>query len=326
MIRHETVFVCLQDAGQKAFGAVTCNVCGMLYSPSSPEDESQHLLFHNQFISAVRYVVRQCHNSFSFLSTIFKYGFHVQMGVCHLVSVPGLEEGENSGRVSRWQNYSRSARWPQIRIKKGACFPPYLCFLFLSRDVFNGFPYSLSACNQRLKRSEKWSTMTWAFSRWRPRSRRRPKPSSSFQTIRKWQAASSPNTFKRSAEPRVYKRLSSRMLACLYGFNVYVCAGLQGDRGGCARGVRRGEGHVRASEGLVLLDRCWTGALWHQSHLGVQHDEEERNRITHDRVPQVECQTLESMLSMSCLESFFKNVLFCNFIFQTEHCKNDFLT
>uniref|UniRef100_A0A673FKX2 N-acetyltransferase ESCO1-like n=1 Tax=Sinocyclocheilus rhinocerous TaxID=307959 RepID=A0A673FKX2_9TELE len=45
-----------QDAGQKAFGVVTCNVCGMLYSPSSPEDESQHLLFHNQFISAVRYV------------------------------------------------------------------------------------------------------------------------------------------------------------------------------------------------------------------------------------------------------------------------------
>ncbi|XP_065114742.1 uncharacterized protein esco1 [Paramisgurnus dabryanus] len=44
------------DAGQKAFGAVTCNICGMLYSPSSPEDESQHLLFHNQFISAVKYV------------------------------------------------------------------------------------------------------------------------------------------------------------------------------------------------------------------------------------------------------------------------------
>ncbi|XP_048862741.1 N-acetyltransferase ESCO1 isoform X2 [Brienomyrus brachyistius] len=44
------------DAGQKHFGAVTCNVCGMLYSASNPEDESQHLLFHNQFISAVRYV------------------------------------------------------------------------------------------------------------------------------------------------------------------------------------------------------------------------------------------------------------------------------
>uniref|UniRef100_A0A8C2Q9A8 Establishment of sister chromatid cohesion N-acetyltransferase 1 n=1 Tax=Cyprinus carpio TaxID=7962 RepID=A0A8C2Q9A8_CYPCA len=52
----EGCFCALQDAGQKAFGAVTCNVCGMLYSPTSPEDESQHLLFHNQFISAVRYV------------------------------------------------------------------------------------------------------------------------------------------------------------------------------------------------------------------------------------------------------------------------------
>ncbi|KAL4635369.1 N-acetyltransferase ESCO1-like [Arapaima gigas] len=44
------------DAGQKHFGAVSCGVCGMLYSSSNPEDESQHLLFHNQFISAVRYV------------------------------------------------------------------------------------------------------------------------------------------------------------------------------------------------------------------------------------------------------------------------------
>ncbi|XP_030625768.1 N-acetyltransferase ESCO1 [Chanos chanos] len=44
------------DVRQKPFGAVTCSVCGMLYSPASPEDESQHLLFHNQFISAVKYV------------------------------------------------------------------------------------------------------------------------------------------------------------------------------------------------------------------------------------------------------------------------------
>ncbi|KAM9487912.1 uncharacterized protein esco1 isoform 1-T2 [Clarias gariepinus] len=41
---------------QNAFGATSCNVCGMLYSPSTTEDETQHLLFHNQFISAVRYV------------------------------------------------------------------------------------------------------------------------------------------------------------------------------------------------------------------------------------------------------------------------------
>ncbi|XP_066540179.1 N-acetyltransferase ESCO1 isoform X2 [Hoplias malabaricus] len=44
------------DKTPNAFGAVTCNVCGMLYSPSATEDETQHLLFHNQFISAVRYV------------------------------------------------------------------------------------------------------------------------------------------------------------------------------------------------------------------------------------------------------------------------------
>jgi len=31
----------------------------MLYTASNPEDETQHLLFHNQFISAVKYVVRK---------------------------------------------------------------------------------------------------------------------------------------------------------------------------------------------------------------------------------------------------------------------------
>ncbi|KAM4718648.1 uncharacterized protein FYW61_016404 isoform 2-T3 [Anableps anableps] len=44
------------DAGQKHFGPEACNLCGMLYSAANPEDESQHLLFHNQFISAVKYV------------------------------------------------------------------------------------------------------------------------------------------------------------------------------------------------------------------------------------------------------------------------------
>lgn len=51
----------LQDAGQKHFGAVACSACGMLYSAANPEDESQHLLFHNKFISAVKYVVRKLH-------------------------------------------------------------------------------------------------------------------------------------------------------------------------------------------------------------------------------------------------------------------------
>ncbi|XP_015231167.1 PREDICTED: microtubule-associated protein futsch-like [Cyprinodon variegatus] len=45
-----------KDAEQKHFGPDACSICGMLYSPANPEDESQHLLFHNQFISAVKYV------------------------------------------------------------------------------------------------------------------------------------------------------------------------------------------------------------------------------------------------------------------------------
>ncbi|KAF7708013.1 N-acetyltransferase ESCO1 [Silurus meridionalis] len=45
-----------EQKSSNAFGATSCNVCGMLYSPSTTEDETQHLLFHNQFISAVRYV------------------------------------------------------------------------------------------------------------------------------------------------------------------------------------------------------------------------------------------------------------------------------
>ncbi|XP_072267436.1 N-acetyltransferase ESCO1 [Pyxicephalus adspersus] len=44
------------DAGQKRFGVISCSVCGMLYTATNPEDEAQHLLFHNQFISAVKYV------------------------------------------------------------------------------------------------------------------------------------------------------------------------------------------------------------------------------------------------------------------------------
>ncbi len=71
------------------------------------------------------------------------------------------------------------------------------------------------------------------------------------------------------------------------GFVRLLCAGIQGYRGVRAGGFRRREGHVRASEGLVLLYRTRAGALWHQSYLGVQHDETERHRLTHDRVPQV---------------------------------------
>lgn len=58
-VSHCDHFILLKDAGQKHFGAVACSACGMLYSAANPEDESQHLLFHNKFISAVKYVVRK---------------------------------------------------------------------------------------------------------------------------------------------------------------------------------------------------------------------------------------------------------------------------
>ncbi|XP_048968805.1 N-acetyltransferase ESCO1 isoform X4 [Canis lupus baileyi] len=67
------------DAGQKRFGAVSCNVCGMLYTASNPEDETQHLLFHNQFISAVKYVVllinhHECGSEEEFITSFFEVG------------------------------------------------------------------------------------------------------------------------------------------------------------------------------------------------------------------------------------------------------------
>ncbi|XP_052011223.1 N-acetyltransferase ESCO1 isoform X2 [Apodemus sylvaticus] len=64
------------DAGHKRFGAVSCNICGMLYTASNPEDETQHLLFHNQFISAVKYVVllinhHECGSEEEFITSLF---------------------------------------------------------------------------------------------------------------------------------------------------------------------------------------------------------------------------------------------------------------
>uniref|UniRef100_A0A8C4NAC6 N-acetyltransferase ESCO2 n=1 Tax=Eptatretus burgeri TaxID=7764 RepID=A0A8C4NAC6_EPTBU len=43
------------DAGQKRFGAVMCGTCGMVYTAASPEDEAQHLLYHQHFVGAVKF-------------------------------------------------------------------------------------------------------------------------------------------------------------------------------------------------------------------------------------------------------------------------------
>ncbi|KAF5894920.1 N-acetyltransferase ESCO2-like [Clarias magur] len=44
------------DAGQKQFGAMTCNSCGMLYSADSPEDNFQHTQFHQRFLDTIKFV------------------------------------------------------------------------------------------------------------------------------------------------------------------------------------------------------------------------------------------------------------------------------
>lgn len=44
------------DAGQKQFGATTCESCGMLYSVDSPEDNFQHTQFHQRFLDTIKFV------------------------------------------------------------------------------------------------------------------------------------------------------------------------------------------------------------------------------------------------------------------------------
>ncbi|KAM4629270.1 N-acetyltransferase ESCO2-like [Polymixia lowei] len=41
-------------AGQRQFGATTCNSCGMVYSADSPEDNFQHTQFHQRFLDSVK--------------------------------------------------------------------------------------------------------------------------------------------------------------------------------------------------------------------------------------------------------------------------------
>lgn len=91
-----------------------------------------------------------------------------------------------------------------------------------------------------------------------------------------------------------------RVFMCLC---IHLCAGLPGDWGGHPRGLRGGEGDVWTAEGLVLLHYPWASPLWHQPHLGLQHDEKEGNRLAHDRVPQVSpCQAPSLSTHVSLLQ------------------------
>ena len=43
------------DAGQKAFGAIQCKLCGMVYTVSLPHDQKQHAVFHKRFLDSVKF-------------------------------------------------------------------------------------------------------------------------------------------------------------------------------------------------------------------------------------------------------------------------------
>ncbi|XP_069461735.1 N-acetyltransferase ESCO2 isoform X2 [Ambystoma mexicanum] len=44
------------DAGQKHFGAITCKSCGMIYTAASPEDEAEHVQYHQRFLEGIKFV------------------------------------------------------------------------------------------------------------------------------------------------------------------------------------------------------------------------------------------------------------------------------
>ncbi|XP_062926150.1 N-acetyltransferase ESCO2 isoform X1 [Mobula hypostoma] len=44
------------DAGQKHFGPIMCKYCGMVYTAANPEDELQHLQYHQRFLERLRFV------------------------------------------------------------------------------------------------------------------------------------------------------------------------------------------------------------------------------------------------------------------------------
>lgn len=47
-----------QDIGQKDFGHVKCDTCGMVYTKNQEEDEEQHAKYHQRIVRKLRFNVR----------------------------------------------------------------------------------------------------------------------------------------------------------------------------------------------------------------------------------------------------------------------------
>ena len=50
-------YLLFQDVGQKDFGHVKCDTCGMVYTKSQEEDEEQHAKYHQKIVQKLRFNV-----------------------------------------------------------------------------------------------------------------------------------------------------------------------------------------------------------------------------------------------------------------------------
>lgn len=60
--QHQTIL----DAGQKAFGAVQCPDCMLVYHVKEPEDELLHSRFHDSLRDNLKFTVRSFVKNFVF--------------------------------------------------------------------------------------------------------------------------------------------------------------------------------------------------------------------------------------------------------------------
>lgn len=69
------------DVGQRNFGSVTCEGCGMLYNPGKPEDEEVHTKFHKKVTedsSCIHFPVQYiCVLSVFYLWSVYLSGSHI---------------------------------------------------------------------------------------------------------------------------------------------------------------------------------------------------------------------------------------------------------
>lgn len=70
------------DAGQKDFGVIRCQTCGMVFTSRDPQDEIAHSKFHNMFVNTLRFPV----------GIPKEFLFYSQDNHCRLIFVIGCDD------------------------------------------------------------------------------------------------------------------------------------------------------------------------------------------------------------------------------------------